>query len=862
MDRADIEFGPTDEGLRRDVGDLGALVGDVIREQRGDPLFERVEEARLAAIARRGGDDTSDGELRALTTGLAATDAADLVRAFSSYFKVVNLAERVHRIRRRRDYQRARAGPQPGGVEAALTALRESGVDAAAAEELLTRVCFEAVFTAHPTEATRRTLLEKQQRIAAALISRLDPSLTPDEESAVMARIRAEVTTSWQTDEHPDVRLTVADEREHVLFYVTEVLYRVVPPFVEGLRDAFERVYGVLPAKVLQPLKFSSWVGGDMDGNPNVDAATIAASVGEHRQQVVRLYRTEVRALGRRLSQSTHRIPVADALLAKLDAYAVLFPAVESATPPRHRDMPYRRLARFMEARLAATLEGTANAYPDGDAFAADLDLIAASLRDHRGAHAGLYHVERLRTRVAVFGFHLLALDLRAEAAEFHEGGDRVREALRTVGAACSRDRHAAGTCILSMARSAEDVHAVLSLAHAEGLGGGGELPLDIAPLFETVEDLTAAPDVLEALCSDRAYRAHLATRGNRQSVMLGYSDSNKDGGLAAARWALYQAQQALVAVAREHDIELLLFHGRGGTTSRGGGKSATAVQAAPPGALSGHLRVTEQGEIIDSKYGLRGIAVRTLDQAVGAVLRGIAPGHGPVVPEPEWLAAMQLVAEVSRARYRALVYEDDRLVPFFFQATPIDVIERMMIGSRPSRRGGDGDVRALRAIPWVFAWTQNRIILPGWYGLGSGLEAAQSQFGVGLLQRMAVEWPFFRALLDDASMVMAKADLDIGKRYAELAATDAAEVYPDIVAEFERTRAAVLGARGHDTLLQDDSVLRRNIRLRNPYVDPMSLLQVDLLRRWRADGRRDDELFTALLATVNGIAQGLQNTG
>lgn len=862
MDRADIEFGPTDEGLRRDVGDLGAVVGDVIREQRGDPLFERVEEARLAAIARRSGDAAAEGELRALTIGLAATDAADLVRAFSSYFKVVNLAERVHRIRRRRDYQRARSGPQPGGVEAALTELRESGVDAAAAGSLLARVCFEAVFTAHPTEATRRTLLEKQQRIAAALISRLDPSLTPDEESAVMARIRAEVTTSWQTDEHPDVRLTVADEREHVLFYVTEVLYRVVPPFIEGVREAFERVYGVAPGAVLQPLKFSSWVGGDMDGNPNVDATTIAASVAEHRQQVIGLYRAEVRALGRRLSQSTHRIPVAEALATKLASYAKSFPEVESATPPRHRDMPYRRLARFIEARLAATLEGAGSAYPDCDSFSADLELIAASLRDHRGEHAGLYHVERLRTRVAVFGFHLLALDLRAEAAEFHDGGERVRDALRAVGAAYSRDRQAAGTCILSMARSAEDVHAVLSVARAEGLGDGATLPLDIAPLFETVEDLAAAPGVLAALCSDRAYRAHLATRGDRQTIMLGYSDSNKDGGLAAARWALYQAQQALVAVAHEHGVELLLFHGRGGTTSRGGGKIATAVLAAPPGALTGHLRVTEQGEIIDSKYGLRGIAVRTLDQAVGAVLRGIAPGHGPVAPQPEWVAAMQRIAEVSRARYRTLVYEDSRFVPFFLQATPIDVIERMMIGSRPSRRGGDGDVRALRAIPWVFAWTQNRIILPGWYGLGSGLEAAREEFGLDVLQQMAAKWPFFRALLDDAGMVMAKADLDIGARYAELAEPGAAEVYPDIVAEFERTRVAVLGARGHETLLQDDAVLRRNIRLRNPYVDPMSLLQVDLLRRWRAEGRRDDGMFTALLATVNGIAQGLQNTG
>lgn len=862
MDRADIEFGPTDEGLRRDVGDLGAVVGEVLREQRGEPLFERVEEARLAAISRRRGDAEADGELRALTTGLAATDAADLVRAFSSYFKVVNLAERVHRIRRRRDYQRARSGPQPGGIEAALVALRESGMDADAAAGLLARVCFEAVFTAHPTEATRRTLLEKQQSIATALVRRLDPSLTPDEESAVMARIRAEVTAAWQTDEHPAARLTVADEREHVLFYVTEVLYRVVPPFIEGMRDAFARVYGVELGSRILPLRFSSWVGGDMDGNPNVDATTISASIVEHRQQVLGLYRADVYALGRRLSQSTRRIPVADAVLERLATYAGLLPALEDSTPPRHRDMPYRRLARFMAARLAAAMDETPGAYADCGEFAADLDLVADSLRHHRGEHAGLYQVERLRMRAAVFGFRLLALDIRAEAAEFHDGSERVRGALRAVGTACAGDQRAAGTCILSMARSAADVHAVLALARTEGVGGGGDPPLDISPLFETVEDLVAAPRVLTELFTDRAYRAHLASRGDRQSVMLGYSDSNKDGGLAAARWALYQAQKSLVEVAREHGIELLLFHGRGGTTSRGGGKIATAIQAAPPGALPGHLRVTEQGEIIDAKYGLRGIAVRTLDQAVGAILRGIAPGHGPAAPEPEWIAAMNLVAEASRAHYRALVYEDGRLVSFFQQSTPIDVIERMMIGSRPSRRGVGGDISALRAIPWVFAWTQSRVILPGWYGLGSGLAAAREEFGAGLLQEMAAEWPFFRALLDDAGMVMAKADLDIGTRYAELAEPGAAGIYPEIVAEFERTRTAVLDARGHRELLQDDAVLQRNIRLRNPYVDPMSLLQVDLLRRWRSGDRQDDELFTALLATVNGIAQGLQNTG
>jgi phosphoenolpyruvate carboxylase len=863
MDRRDIVFGPTDEGLRRDVGDLGALVGEVLREQRGDALFERVEEARAAAIRRRMGEGDADGELRALTKGLAASDASDLVRAFSTYFQAVNLAERVHRIRRRRDYQRARSGPQPGGVEAALIRLREDGVGAAEAAQLLAGVCFEPVFTAHPTEAVRRTLLEKQQRIARALIDRLDPSLTPEEEATTLARIRTEITTAWQTDEHPSARLTVADELEHVLFYVTDVIYRVVPPFVEGLGDAFRRVFGEqLPGRVY-PLRFSSWVGGDMDGNPNVDADTFRQAIAEHRRQVLRLYRAEVRRLGRALSQSSRRIPASDEVAARLEEYARDFAELDRTTPPRHRDMPYRRLLRFVEARLTARLRDANGAYRNCAEFERDLGAIADSLCHHRGEHAGWFALERLRCRVAVFGFHLLSLDLREDAAEFHDGGPRVRAALRAVADARSMDPRAAGTCVLSMARSAADVHAVLELARSEGVvERDGSVPLDIAPLFETVEDLESAAGVLAELAKDTGYRAHLGSRGSRQMVMLGYSDSNKDGGLAAARWALYRCQRELVATAEAEGIKLLLFHGRGGTTSRGGGKIGSAVQAAPAGALDGHLRVTEQGEIINAKYGLRGIAARTLDQAIGAIIDGSRMSRERDAATEQWSEVMETVASASRDAYRALVFDDHRLVPYFLQATPIDVIERMMIGSRPSRRAADGDVRSLRAIPWVFAWTQNRAVLPGWFGLGTGLDAAEARFGAATLAQMCAEWPFFRSLLDDAAMVLAKSDISIAARYADLAEPAVRGVFGTIADEFERTRVAVLRVQGDDELLASEPVLQRSIRLRNPYVDPMSLLQIDLLDRWRATGREDEALFEALLASVNGIAQGLQNTG
>lgn len=877
MDRRQIEFAEHEEGLRRDVAELGALVGRMLREQGGEALYERVERARVAAIARREGDAGAARALAELTAGLPAESAADLVRAFSAFFFVVNLAERVHRIRRRRDYQRRDAGPQPGGVEATLVALKAAGVGATEAAAVLARSCFEPVYTAHPTEAVRRTLLEKQQRVARDLMRRLDPSLTPGEHRALLAEVHAEISAAWQTAEHPSARMSVADEREHVLFYLSEVVYRVVPDFVSDVAASFRRVYGQALPPPCASLRFSSWVGGDMDGNPNVSASTYEAARLRHEMLLLELYEREVGELAGRLSQSETRVPVSKDVHERLEQYAVLLPEVEEGTPPRQRDMPYRRLLRFTGRRLALRREmlaaggdllrrasgsGARREYGRADEFAADLGLIAASLEQGRGAQAGLAGVERLLCRLNVFGFHLAALDLRQESTVFRDGGPEVLEAMRAVGRAVEEEPRSVGACVISMAREPADVFAVLDLARRAGVGRGGEVPLDIAPLFETVADLEAAPEVMRALLADAAYRTHLAARGNRQMVMVGYSDSNKDGGLAASRWALFGCQQALIEVMDGAGVELLLFHGRGGSTSRGGGKIARGVRAGPPGSLRGHLRLTEQGETIDARYGLRGIAVRTLDQALGAILHATAPVDALPVPEPAWTDAMDTLASASGALYRRLVREDPRLPVYFRTATPIDVIERMMIGSRPARRKATADPGSLRAIPWVFAWTQSRLILPGWYGLGTGLAAAADAHGEKLLRAMLEEWPFFRTLVDDAEMVLAKADLRIASRYAALAPPEARPLFEELATEFRRTREAVLRLKDNAELLDDDPVLQRTIRLRNPYVDPMSLLQVDLLGRWRASDCSDEALFDALLASVNGIAQGLQNTG
>jgi len=907
----EVRFADKDAALRDDVRALGALVGEVIREQSGEALFQRVETARIAAIRRREGGGEAQGaeQLDAAVRSLSPQDVGELVHGFAAYFDVVNLAERVHRIRRRRDYLRAGAtgaAPQEGSLEDTVRRLAAAGVGPADVGRLLERLVFEPVFTAHPTEATRRTLLEKQQRIGRFLVRRLDPSLTPDEERATLGRIREEITIAWQTEARRTQRPTVLDELEHVLFFLTDVVYRVVPPFYEELASALAAVYGPAGADIPVPavLRFGSWVGGDMDGNPNVSADTIRAALARHRVLVLERYQRETVELGQRLSQTRSRVGMDDPVLQRAADYANRFPAALEAVPVRYRDMPYRVLLRLMAARLGATQRDEREGYTSAAEFAADLGLVSHSLAHHGGVHAGLFGVRRLERRVETFGFHLATLDVRQDALVHRsvmgrllgdptwlertsiERADRVRRALASgerpppvtppddeakrtlaVFAAIAECRarygpHAIGPYIVSMAQGPDDVLTVLLLARWGGLAADGAVPLDVAPLFETEHDLTVAPQVMAELLADDVYRAHLNRRDRRQIVMIGYSDSNKDVGIAASRWALQRAQAALVATLQAAAIDVVIFHGRGGSVSRGGGKLMRAVLGAPPGTVRGHLRVTEQGEVISASYGLRGIALRTLEQAVGAVALASALPAAADDRTPRWHALMDEVAAVSGAAYRALVYEDPRFSEYFSLATPIDVIQSMPIGSRPPvRRAGSG-IEQLRAIPWVFAWTQSRHMLPGWYGLGTALEHIVRGHGEAVVLDMLRDWPFFRALVDDVEMVLATADIGIAARYARLAGPLEPVFFPAIRAEFDRTVSSVLRIKGTDALLDEDPALQRSIRLRNPYVDPMSLLQVELLARWRAAGRPDDDLFGALLATVRGIAQGLQNTG
>ena len=905
MRRQDITFEDKDQTLRADVNTLGSLVGDLILDQGGERLFDFVEKARLCAIRRREHNDRPEDRLHDLVAEQAPEFATEVIRAFSTYFQMTNTAEKVHRIRRRREHLSNPERYQPGSFEDTFIKLKASGCDVGAVQELFDSLRVEPVFTAHPTEPTRRTILRKEQRIVRRLVEMLNPSMTPQEKAICLANIRLEMTTGWQTHEHPSEQMTVADELEHVLFFLTDVLYRVIPPLYEDIENAAADVFGEDGAGLTVPsfLRFASWVGGDMDGNPNVNAKTIRSTLARQRSLILDLYYNECGALATKLSQSEGRTEVSEAVGQKIKEYRGVFPNAYHAVPVRHRDMPYRVLLRLIQQRLQATYDDDAYPYEKAQQFQADIALIRTSLEDNKGEHAGLFAVRRLLRRITTFGFHLATLDVRQDAMVHRQvigellGEDdwlewtperraaRLVEAIESKESApiqqstqarktlavfqaissCRRKygKDAIGPFIVSMTQDADDMLSVLLLANWSELHTRhGNVPLDIAPLLETVDDLHRAPDIMRKLLGSPLYRQHLAFRNNHQTVMIGYSDSNKDSGLASARWALHHAQIELVESIEDEDVTLRLFHGRGGTVSRGGSKTHVAVLGSPTGTVQGYLRVTEQGEIINEKYGLRAISLRTFEQTTGAVLLATAMPKHRGTDMPEWHAMMQVIAEESRSAYRRLVYDDAGFYDYFRHATPIDLIERMRIGSRPpSRRGGQG-VNNLRAIPWVFSWSQSRHMFPGWFGLGSGLRAALEQFDEAAIREMFAEWYFLRSLTADVEMVLAKSDLGIAEYYSQLAG-DSHETYFDIIRrEFELTQELVLEYSDHQELLEGDQTLKRAIMLRNPYVDPMSLLQVDLLKRWRATDRQDAALFEALLASVNGIAAGLQNTG
>ena len=911
MKRTDIQFPAKHAALRDDVHALGDVMGDILREQGGDALYARVEVDRTLAIRRRNGEPEAGAALAASVRGLDPAVARDLTRAFSLWFTGVNLAEKVHRIRRRRAYfLRDAARPQPGGVEDAIAQLKVRGLGLPQVLELLGTLRIEPVFTAHPTESARRTLLRMQQRVAGLMLDRLDPTLTPQEQRALTERMRVELTTAWQTEDHPRERLTVADEREHVVFYLAEILYRTVPQFYEEVAASIAKLYAVDEESLELPtlFRFGTWVGGDMDGNPDVHAKSIRETLARQQQVIVNAYFTDCVGLAERLSQSASRIGVSAELQQRIDQYATLIPAARATTPARHDRMPYRVFLGQIAERLRLTYDQRPNAYENAAQLRRDVQLIADSLHAHRGRHAGLLPVRRLLRRIDTFGFHLATLDVRqhtdvhhrvlARALDDPEWTSRAPEdrhrrlidaierdigprgeldplARRSIGVfeAIMQCRHrygaqAVGHYVVSGVAAADDVLAPLLLARwAEAYDKRtGEVAVDIAPLFESVDSLERSGEIMKSVLDDPLYRRHLESRGRQQCALVGYSDSSKESGLCASRFATWRAQGLIAESLRDAREQLVVFHARGGSTARGGGRIDAIVRAMPASAVSGVLRLTEQGEVINQNYGLRPIAMRTLERAFGAMSLAAATAAtaaGVVDASAQVHARIAAtVAEASRARYRAVVWDDPRFYEYFRHVTPIDVIERMQIGSRPAMREGRSGLDALRAVPWVFAWTQTRSLLPSWFGAGTGLAAAIRQHGLGAVSLACRDSPFLRSLLDDVEAMLARVDLDIAAAYHSLAPPELHACFDAIRAEHDQSVGAVLAIKQQYDLLDGDQTLQRAIQLRNPYVDPMNLMQVDLLQRWRVAGRNDRALFEALLASISGISQGLQSTG
>jgi phosphoenolpyruvate carboxylase len=855
--------------LRRDVSSLGRLLGNVIREQEGQHLFEIVEALRTLSIAGRTGQPTTDTR-SSIVGQLTVTEAARLAKAFAMYFELTNLAETNHRKRRRRAMLASNQPPQPGTFLGTLLRIRDAGMTLEQTLDALGRISVIPVFTAHPTEVARRTVLWKRQRIAS-LLEELDRLPLVDAHALQIQReMTAEITSWWQTDEVRRAAPTVFDEIKMGLDY-SAVLFETIPALYQEIAAALGRVFGrdVQPASLPGVVTFGSWIGGDYDGNPNVTPEATEYALAEGRQVILAHYLRCMDEARRRLSLSRKRIDVSTKLQSRLADYEKRLDCHITDRP----DEPYRRLVTCMMYRLRLAMTEPANrqAYTAAEEFADDLRTIGESLRAHRGERLVRLWIDPVIRKLDTFGFHYHTLDIRQHAG-VHAAAVSALKSGNSGRAAAARDvlshlrevarlgraygPQAIEVYIVSGTTAPDDIHHFLWLAELGGIELKAMMPV---PLFESIDSLRRSPEICRTLWNDENYAALLESWGRRQQVMLGYSDSNKDGGMFTSTWELYKAHAALHQVAAECNIRLELFHGRGGTVGRGGGPTHRAIVAQPPGAFSGRIKITEQGEVLNWKYSDRVLAERNLELMIAASLEALLRPN-PTIISAEWTSAMDRMSEESFNYYVEHVRENPDVIPYFEQATPALEFDLAKIGSRPARRRPTRSLSDLRAIPWVFGWMQSRHGLPGWFGVGYALDRFPDQ---PMLRTMLERFPLFADLIRNVEMGLAKCDLSIAHKYAELVA-DAAlsqRMFHLISEEFERTRTAILRITEQAELLETNPVLARSIRLRNPYVDPMSLIQVELLRRKRA-GEDTPELNDALAATINGISAGLRNTG
>ena len=915
--RTDVNDSP-DEALDRDIRLLGRLLGDLIAEQAGQPVFNLVEALRRQAVdARRDGRMAAE-RIDALLAGVDTEMAIYVIRAFSWFSLLANIAEDVHHARRRRFHRATHSPARPGTLVHTVQALRDAGLDADRIVQTLSQIEVSPVLTAHPTEVRRKTILDTQRRIAELLIERDRTRMDAEELVAWEATLKLQVLTLWQTSLLRLAKLRARDEIAESLRYYELTLFSELPALQIAVQDTVDALAPGRAPRVPPVVRMGSWIGGDRDGNPFVTADVLNLAVDRQAATALTHHLNALFQLSLELSMSARLITPTTELLALADA--------SGDDSPFRADEPYRRALRGMHARLAATAQQTLGMVPgrtphaplppysDPAELSRNLAVIEASLHSHGAGRLADARVEPVRTAIDLFGFHLCTLDLRQNSDVHVQVVDELlrlagvvsnyatlddeaqaavlRRELATPRPLVSREvqytplvqgelaivEKAAiavrrfgprmiGHYVISKCTSVADILEVAILLREAGLFVPGDVPrlaMDIVPLFETIADLESAAGTLRVLLALPEYRAWLRTaRGDLQEVMLGYSDSNKDGGYLTANWAIYRAQAELVRVAQEAGVRLRFFHGRGGTVGRGGGPSYDAVLAQPPGAVNGSLRLTEQGEVIAARYADRDQARRSLEALVSATAIATADGVTDAAQDAAFATAMDELSAASLKAYRNLVYDTPGFVTLFRAITPVREISSMNVGSRPASRTASDRIEDLRAIPWVFSWSQCRILLPGWYGAGAAFDAFGTDAArVSMLQRMYRDWPFFRTVMSNMGMVLAKSDLDIAARYLELAPDRAVAdaVFSRIRHEHARAIWWVRQITGAE-LLGDNPSLARSIRNRFPYLDPLHGIQVILLRKLRS-GDEDARLVRIIQLTLNGVAAGLRNSG
>ncbi|ULL13426.1 phosphoenolpyruvate carboxylase [Paenibacillus sp. H1-7] len=914
--------------LRRDVRFLGHILGEVLVHQGGNELLAIVEQIReMSKNLRAQYSHEMYAEFKETINSLAPDKRHQVIRAFAIYFQLINIAEQNHRIRRKRDYERsAGENVQPGSIEDVVRDLKHQAIPAAQVQDMIQGISLELVMTAHPTEASRRVVLDIHQRIANDMMELDNPSLTFREREQLRTNLLGEVVTLWQTDELRDRKPTVIDEVQNGMYYFDETLFDVLPEVYQELERCLHKYYPEESWHVPVYMKFGSWIGGDRDGNPSVTSDVTWETLTMHRELALQKYAELLQDFIKHMSFSKNIVEVTQELLDAVEHDRKHVKLSNADEVWRNDKEPYRIKVSYMIEKIQQSGNSRVNPlqkYNNPDEFLADLKIIERSLRNHYADFIADTYVTKLIRQVELFGFHLASLDVRQHSKE-HEAAmteilakmsicpdysalgenekiellssllneqrpitspymnysESTQECLNVYRVVKKAQQEFGRQCIssylISMTQGASDLLEVLVFGKEAGLyrheqDGSVVCTLQSVPLFETIDDLHAAPDIMRTLYKIPAYRNSLISTNHLQEIMLGYSDSNKDGGVITANWELRVALRSITEAAKEFGVKLKFFHGRGGALGRGGMPLNRSILAQPADTVGGGIKITEQGEVLSSRYSLKGIAYRSLEQATSALITAALNGRNPQAEqiEPQWEEIMKDISEQAQTKYQDLIFRDPDFMTFFKESTPLPEVGELNIGSRPSKRKGSDRFEDLRAIPWVFAWTQSRYLLPAWYASGSGLYSYYQgkPENLTVLQEMYQNWSFFRSLIDNLQMALAKADLLIAKEYGNMIKDNAIaeRIFNLIKDEYDRTSDLILMITGQQEILDNVPVIQESIRLRNPYVDPLSYLQVQLISELRAQRELNEDdalLLREVLLTINGIAAGLRNTG